>query len=332
MSETVRIVAEAAQGFEGDPTAAKLLARAAAKSGADVVKFQLVYARELATPTYQYFSLFQQLEMPDEAWQVVAAEARTGNIALAFDVFGLESLALAQRLGAAFVKVHVTDFFNDALIDQALGMMPEVHFSAGGMTPDDIAAFLERRSPEARRRLTLLYGFQSEPTATVDNQLRRLTTLAARFPGLPLGFLDHADGAADEGGWLGVLAVALGARVIEKHITLDRALQMEDYVSALGSQDFAAYARRIRTAEEALGSGDVALRPAEQAYRGRAVKIAVAARAIAKGAVVSREDIALLRGVPEAGRQTIERVTAIEGRTAAQAIDAWQPFYPESLS
>ena len=128
MTQGIRVVAEGAQGFEGDVTAARLLVKAAAVSGADLIKFQLVYARELATPVYPYFSLFQKLEMSDTAWSGVAEEAKRGKIRLVFDVFGLESLALAARLGAAAVKVHVSDFYNDTLINRAVEALPEVLF------------------------------------------------------------------------------------------------------------------------------------------------------------------------------------------------------------
>jgi len=300
--------------------------------GADFVKFQLVYARELASPVYQYFSLFQGLEMTDADWQTVADEARAGGIGLVVDVFGHESLALAGRLGAAAVKIHVTDFFNDPLIDRALQTVPEVFFSAGGMTPDDIAAFLSRRPAGAVDRMTLLYGFQAEPTATADNRLGRLTSIRARFPGLKVGFLDHADGASDEGGWLGAVAVGLGASMIEKHITLDRRLQMEDYVSALAPEPFAAYVARIRAAEVAVGTADLSLSEAEQAYRRRAVKIVVATRAMARGHRVGEGDVALLRTAVVPGQPTLERFGDAHGRSVARDIAAWAAVSPEDLS
>ena len=64
-----KIIAELAQGFEGDLTKAKLLVNAAASSGADIVKLQLVYADELATPDYLHYKLFKSLEMPDNSWK-----------------------------------------------------------------------------------------------------------------------------------------------------------------------------------------------------------------------------------------------------------------------
>ena len=65
MKNELKIIAEIAQGFEGNFEQSKLLIKAAAKAGADAVKFQLVYADELATVDYQYYSLFKELEMEE---------------------------------------------------------------------------------------------------------------------------------------------------------------------------------------------------------------------------------------------------------------------------
>ena len=66
VAQPITVIAEAAQGFEGDPFVARLLVKAAAAGHADMVKFQLVYADELATPEYAYYGLFKQLEMADQ--------------------------------------------------------------------------------------------------------------------------------------------------------------------------------------------------------------------------------------------------------------------------
>ena len=69
---SVEIIAEIAQGYEGDASQARLLARGAVRAGADAVKFQLVYADEIAVPDYQYYDLFRTLEMPQSDWRDVA--------------------------------------------------------------------------------------------------------------------------------------------------------------------------------------------------------------------------------------------------------------------
>ena len=330
MSERVRIVAEAAQGFQGSPDLAKLLVRAAAEGHADVVKFQLVYADELATPDYQYYPLFKQLEMSDGDWGDVAADAKAAGLRLAFDVFGMRSLDAALALGAAAVKIHASDFFNETLTSAALARAPEVLLSAGGITVDEIAAFVKSAGARARS-ITLMYGFQAEPTETADNHLRRLQSLAERFPGLKLGFMDHSAGDSDEAGWLGALALPLGATVVEKHITLDRALALEDYVSALAPADFRRYVERIRAAQTALGSPGTDLSAAERAYRGRAVKSVVTTRGLTAGGVIQAGDVALLRASGAAPARPFHRIADIAGRTLARDVAAWRPLEPEDL-
>lgn len=327
----VTIVAEAAQGFEGDPSLARLLVRAAAAGRADMVKFQLVYADELATPDYPYYALFKQLEMPFGAWEVVAREAERSGIGLVCDVFGLESLRVALDFGVAAVKVHTTDFFNDALFATALERAPRVFFAAGGIPVEELAVFL-RRWASGLPKLTLLYGFQAEPTLTADNNIRRLAALRAQFPDLELGFMDHADGDSDEAGWLGILALAFDVTVIEKHITVDRLLKLEDYVSALTARDFARYVERIRAAESALGSGDLELTEAERAYRRKALKVVVSTHSIAPGTVVSESDVVLLRAPLDSVRQTFERPADVIGRTLVRAKERGQPVYREDLA
>jgi N,N'-diacetyllegionaminate synthase len=327
----VTIIAEAAQGFEGDARLARLLVRAAAVGRADMVKFQLVYADELATPDYSYYGLFKKLEMGLQKWQSVATETNQAGIGLAFDVFGPQSLDLALTLQAAAVKVHAADFFNQTLVSAALEEAPRVFFSVGGISVDEIGEFIERCDHATLKKLTLLYGFQNEPTATSDNNLRRLAVLRARFPTLDLGFMDHADGDSDEAGWLGMLALPFGVTLIEKHITLDRSLQLEDYVSAVNSEGFARYVARIRAAEVALGNDDLELSPAELDYRNRAIKLVVAARTLERGRLLGEDDVRLLRAARDGDRKIFRRTREVCGRRLVRSVTLGRPIYAEDL-
>lgn len=332
ITPVVTIVAEAAQGFEGRPVQAALLVRAAAAAGADVVKFQLVYADELAVPGYQYFDLFRTLEMPDQAWRDVATEARRLGVGLAFDVYGPRSLALAVSLDAAALKLHSTDFFNASLVDAVIATGGDVWFSIGGIAPDEVREFLQVHRPRREDQLTLLYGFQAEPTAAGDNHLRRLATLGQMFPDLRLGFMDHAEATADEAGWLGVLALPYGVRVIEKHLTIGRALGLEDAISALDATDFARYVHRLRVAEQALGEPTLAGTDVERRYRGRALKAVVAARALAAGTRLERGDVNLKRTLLAGGAVPIHRLDQVLGKATRHAIVAGAAILQEDLA
>src|SRR5437867_3760516 len=127
------IIAEIAQGHEGKPEQAALMIASAASAGAQGVKFQLVYADELATPDYEHYKLFQSLEMSDEDWRRLSQVGRKRGLSIYFDVFGSRSLDLAAQLGVDGIKIHSTDMLNpDLLAGVARSSVGEVLLSAGG--------------------------------------------------------------------------------------------------------------------------------------------------------------------------------------------------------
>ena len=294
-SKVIRIIAEAAQGFEGDPLLARLLVRAAGRAGADAVKFQLVYADEIGTPSYKYYDLFKKLEMPAGCWRQVAGEAKKEGVGLYFDVFGKKSLRLALALGAQGLKIHATDFYHDELIRAALNTGKHILIGLGGLGEKDLSSLLERHPRIKTTRVTMMHGFQAEPTPLGANNLRRLGTLAALGQPAGIGFMDHSDGGKEDSLELSLLALPFGVSVVEKHITLDRELQLEDYVSALPPSCFKKFVKRIRKYEKALGSSALEPGPDEKMYRLKSAKIVVAARKLKKGSLLRNSDLKLLR-------------------------------------
>lgn len=323
------IIAELAQGYEGKPAQALALLDAAATAGADAAKFQLVYAEELASPDYQHFKLFRKLEMPDQAWVELAAHARRCSIALELDVFGPRSLALAEALAVRAVKVHSTDMGNPALLQAvAESGIEEVLLSTAGCSVEEIQHALRML---ARKRVVLLHGFQGYPTPTAANQIFRLRDFAARYQavaGVTLGFADHADPAGELSVLLAAAALGAGATVIEKHLTLDRRLKLEDYESALNPDEFSAFVHLLRECSTALGSSADAMPAAERDYRTKTRKHVVAARDLAAGTLIAPADIALKR-TPSA--VFVQDATQVVGRRLERAVKADEAIRPDSL-
>lgn len=327
----VELIAEAAQGYEGNAAVARLLARGAARAGADAVKFQLVYADELATPQYEYYELFQALEMPREAWCAVAGETKAAGMRFYVDVYGERSLREAVALGADGVKIHASDFFNGPLVRSALEQLPRVFISLGGISVEELEEFLAAHRVAPTPQVCLLYGFQADPTPIEATNLRRLRALKRRFPGYRFGFMDHADGASDEAMTVALLALAFDVDCIEKHISLDRALALEDYVSALAPAQFKRFAERVRCLEQALGTEDLELTPVERAYRQKALKVVVASRPLGRGDVLCQEDLCLKRTPSASPSVSLYRLEHAVGRTLAVDVRAHQPITKEAL-
>jgi N,N'-diacetyllegionaminate synthase len=293
---SLEIIAEAAQGFAGDPPAKTLaLVDCAAAAGADAVKFQLVYADELCTPDYVHFDLFRSLEMADAQWAEVAARCRARGIRLYLDVFGRQSLELAGRLGVGAVKLHSTDLLNFGLIELVASCpVSRVLLSAGGAFEGELDEAVQVLS---RKDLVLMHGFQGYPTALEDNQIARIAALHCRYPDRAIGFADHVPEGRPERLWLSAVAVGAGATVLEKHITRALVLRDEDYESALNPDDFAQYASHMRQAVAAVGSGGetAGMSPSERAYRDKMKKQVVAARALRSGGTLAPADLCLKR-------------------------------------
>jgi N,N'-diacetyllegionaminate synthase len=294
----LNIIAEAAQGYEGKPEFASLLVMAAARAKADGVKFQAVYADELATPDYPHYELFKSLEMPDESWMGVRKLADRIGVTLYLDIFGNRSLELAQKLSCPGVKIHSTDMANLGLLQAVAGSsVPLVLLSTAGCSDAEIGEVLRLFD---RKNVVLLHGFQGYPTPVEANHVARIPRLqqlldkSGRRLRSMVGFADHAPADDPIRFLLPAAALGAGALVFEKHLTLSRIMKFEDHEAALSPDEFADFVVQMRACFSALGT-DAAMHASELAYRRNTRKHVVAARNIAPGETVVPDMIALLR-------------------------------------
>ena len=334
------IIAEAAQGYEGDIGLAKSLVRAAAGAGADALKFQLVYADELCTPDYKYHQLFSSLEMPDGQWADLGRLAREQNVDLMLDVFGSRSLALAAAIGVTGVKIHSTDMANVGLLGEAAASaVPLVLLSTGGCTRDEIA---EALAILRAKNVVLLHGYQGYPTPLESNQIARLDVLralgasGARGWKVRLGFADHVPSNDPLRFLLAATAVGHGARVIEKHLTLALAMKMEDHESALNPDEFALFAATMRQCLRAVGlpstlldRPDFGMHKSELTYRANTRKHVVALRPLSAGNVVAPDMVGLKRTAAE---RFIYDPREVYGKRLACDVPASAAIVPEMLA
>lgn len=332
----IEIIAELAQGYEGKPQQAAALIAAAAAAGADAAKLQLVYASELGVPGYKYYELFKTLEMPDAAWGDLADLSRQKNIALHLDIFGRRSLALAERVGAAAIKVHGTDMANEGLLnDVAKSSIPRVLLACGGAMRGEIERAMKILDG---KWVVLLFGFQGYPTPNAANQISRLreytSQVAVSGGTLAVGFADHAP--VDQALRFAVPATAIGAgaTVLEKHLTLAQVMRLEDHEAALNPDDFADFVALMRSCEEALGTNakmdeDFGMDATEAGYRRMVRKHVVAVRSLPAGAVLMPEDLALKR---TSATEALDEIAAVYGKRLAKSIEADQPITKDILT
>jgi len=291
----IEIIAEIAQGYEGDTKMIELLTTGAIESGADAVKYQLVYANELATPDYRYYDLFKSLEMSKDVWKDISNRIHKSKKKLYFDVFGLKSLAIAREVFADGVKLSTTEFYNRVLIEKAMNSFEKIFISVGGIPVDDIDSLVDEILKDHSEKICLMYGFQAEPTPLEQNNLLKLRSFKEKYPGFELGFMDHSDGSSDDAFHLSLVAMGMDISVIEKHLTLDRSLEIEDYVSGVAPDQFRKFVELIKKYVPALGSASLELSEPENEYRAKATKSVVAQRHLKKGQKIQSTDVALKR-------------------------------------
>jgi sialic acid synthase SpsE len=295
MNDKIEIIAEIAQGYEGDKKLVELLTKGAIASNADAIKFQLVYADELATPDYEHYQLFKELEMEQSIWVNICKQIHHAGRKVYFDVFGLFSLDIAKKIGADGVKLSTTEFYNNTLFDRAIVQFDTLYLSVGGIPAEDIDKKLFALSKEQVGKICLMYGFQSEPTPLDQNNLNKLSILKNRYPNFRVGFMDHSDGSLDDAYHLPLVAMGTGVKVIEKHITLDRELEIEDYISGVTPSEFIRFVSLVRRFEPVLGLNSLVLTEQEQVYRNKATKSVVAICNLRVGDTLTIDSVALKR-------------------------------------
>tara|TARA_B100001250_G_scaffold149451_1_gene128020 strand:+ start:18125 stop:19126 length:1002 start_codon:yes stop_codon:yes gene_type:complete len=302
----VEIIAEMAQGFEGNYTQAKLLIKAASSAGADAAKFQLVYADELATPDYEYYNLFKSLEMKDEEWASLEKFSAENNIKLYLDIFGIKSLSLCEKIGIKAIKLHPTDITNISLLESvSKSKINNIIIGAGGANLDEIEKALTILK---NKTVDLLLGFQSYPTETQDNQICRVKTLENalenKFSNFRMGFADHAQPNDGLKYAIACTAIGAGSKVLEKHLTLGKVMEMEDHESALNPDEFKDFVYIIKECAASFGSvkgisNDFNMSDSEKKYRKVIRRHVVASKSLKQGDIIKNEDVILKRSASE---------------------------------
>lgn len=329
LSQNVSIIAEAGVNHNGDIGLARELIDAAADAGADIVKFQTFRADALVTTTapkavYQAVNtsesetqheMLRRLELSLDDHRTLLEHCAKRNIAFLSSPFDLESLAfLSAELKLSTIKLGSGELTNAPLLLEAAKSNCTLILSTGmanlgdieqalavlafGMatpsetpTADALASCLrtEVAWSALRDRVTLLHCTTQYPAPIDATNLRAMITLRDAF-GLRVGYSDHTEGNS-----MGIAAVALGACVIEKHITLDKSLAGPDHRASANPLEFRALVEGVREVERGLGNGIKQAARTEVANRLVARKSLRAARAIHVGSSISPEDVLIAR-------------------------------------
>ncbi len=294
MNRHIDIVAEVANAHQGNPETALEIARAGLEAGADAAKYQVYFADELLVRAHPRFQHFSKQSFAPAIWEKLIPDTKKHG-AVYCDVFGVRAVAVADAAGADGYKIHSSDTGNVPLLKAVAKTGKRAFLSAGGTTARELAAAVAIVGADGVRP-TILHGFQSYPTAVEDSCLDRLKWLFDLFgDDCDIGYMDHVAGDDPLSVTLPILAMGMGATVIEKHMTLDRAAKGVDYYSSMEPHEFRDFVAMIRRLETAGGGQPTRFSDAERHYRNTVKKHWVAARPLPAGHVLAEADVVMKR-------------------------------------
>ncbi len=299
------VIAEAGVNHNGSTELARRLIAAAAEAGADAVKFQTFRTEAIVTATakkaaYQtelddapnQLEMLRRLELSDETHRELVDCCGEHGIEFLSTAFDPASVDLLGRLGMRRWKIPSGEITNLRHLRQIGALGQEVIVSTGMAEQAEVvqAVGVLEQAGTPRSAITVLHCTTAYPPPMTEVNLRAMQTLGEVLPGVRIGYSDHTLGIE-----VAIAAAALGARVIEKHVTLDRSLPGPDHHASLEPEELTAMVRAIRNVELALGDGVKRPTRAELANRAAARRSLVAACDIAAGARYTERNVTVKR-------------------------------------
>ncbi len=331
------IAAEIGINHEGDLDLARTMIDAAARAGADGVKFQNYRTEDFISDrslTYRYerdgvvhevsqYDMFKRCELGADALRALADHCRRAGVVFFSTPTGTDGLADLLAAGAPLVK-NGSDYLTHLPLIGAMARsgLPTV-LSTGMAIPDEVDDAVAAFRAAGGRDLVLLHCTSAYPTPDAEVNLARIPALRARYECL-VGFSDHTWGAS-----AAMAAVALGAVFIEKHFTTDRSLPGPDQPFSSDEEELSALVAGVRRVEAQLGSAVVAPTPSEEQGRHAFRLSCVAAEALPAGHVLTESDIAFRRpgdGLPP------RAAAQLVGRSLRRAVRPGHRLQPEDLA
>lgn len=299
------IIAEAGVNHNGSLERAREMVKAAARAGADYVKFQtavpeLVISSIAPKADYQkvttgaeesQLEMCKAIHLPLSDYAGLKALCEEEGIGFMSTPFDLVSIDLLADLGQDWFKIPSGEITNLPYLRKVARTGTPVIMSTGMSVPEEIEAALKVLTESGLKKedIILLHCNTEYPTPMADVNLLAMKEMARRF-GVRTGYSDHTQGIE-----VPIAAAALGACVIEKHFTLDRNLPGPDHKASLEPSELAEMVRAVRNVEQALGSEEKRVSASEAKNMAIARKSIVAARDIKAGEVFSEENLAVKR-------------------------------------
>jgi len=298
---SVFIIAEAGVNHNGSIELAKQLIDVASNSGADAVKFQTFKAENLVSKNAQkaeyqkkttdisesQFDMIKKLELDVNTHKELMAYCQEKNIMFLSTPFDHDSIDFLNELGLKIFKIPSGDITNFPYLKRVGALGKQVILSTGMSTLKEVgdALTILVGTGTQKANITVLHANTMYPTPMEDVNLNAMLAIQEEF-GVAIGYSDHTLGIEVD-----IAAVAMGASIIEKHLTLDKTMEGPDHKASLEPEELKDMVVAIRNIENALGSYEKKPSPSEIVNMDVARKSIVASCIIRKGELLSDKNL-----------------------------------------
>jgi sialic acid synthase SpsE len=334
ISDKIFIIAEIGNNHNGNIETAKRLIDVAVESGVDAVKFQTFRGTDIVSPKvlssdypewnvteYKYWYEFaNSIALPLNDHREVFSYANKKGVIPFSTPTSVEIVDFLDELRVPFYKIASMDITNVQLLEKVASKNKPVIMSTGMAEENDIENAVKFFDIN---KLVLLHCVSDYPLVYSSANLRSINWLQKRF-NCPVGFSDHSLGYD-----LALAAVALGARVIEKHITLDRnSPQKAEHHFALEPDELKILVKKIRQIEASLGKEEIVISPGEKDLRKKALRSMHLNNDLKEGHILTEEDIAIVR--PNDGIEP-KYYKDVLGKKLKKNKKSWDPLTKEDI-
>lgn len=310
LPEETYVIAEAGINHNGDFDTAKQLVQEAATVGANAVKFQIWDAPKLSSDS-DFIKDLSSWELKRDEWNELNNIANRRGIDFLASVFDQQSVDILTDFNPKFIKIASGDLTHTPLIDYIAAQDIPIILSTGMATMEEVSRAV-RTIREHHDNLVLLHCISSYPVGIEQLNLRSIDVLRDAFY-LPVGYSDHTLGTLAPS-----VAVSRGARVVEKHFTLDKTMEGPDQELSAEPDEFAAMVEQIRQIEKSKGEREIATQPVEEDSKTAMRRSLTARSTIKKGETISEDKVKVAR--PEQGIPP-NQLTTVLGRLAGRDIE-----------
>lgn len=291
----VFIIAEGGINHNGNIKIAKQLIIKAKESGADAIKFQTFKAEDLASPKSRFFKVFRRTELSYEEFGELSDFAKSNKIIFFSTPFSNDAVDLLSRLNAPAFKIASGDLTNIPLIKYVATKNKPVIISTGMADINDVKYAVRAIRSTGNNKIIIMHSVSAYPTPLTETNLSSISQLSKVFP-YPIGYSDNGKNLL-----VPLIAVAVGAKIIEKHLIVSKKSKSPDSsISATPSQ-FKMLIKNMLEVKSMLGDGNKHCQPSELENRINARRSITASVAIKKGTKLTMNMIKIQRpatGIP----------------------------------